>query len=68
MRVGSELVNNISGSMSGTGRPSATLLGYGGELVEPGLPPPLVAEARWEHLKSPERNAAEMLLGRDSAF
>ena len=43
--------------------PSARLLGYAGDRVEAGLPPPLSAERCWCELDSPEQRAAVALLG-----
>jgi hypothetical protein len=43
--------------------PSARILGYEGERVEAGLPPPLSAARCWAELDSPERAAAVALLG-----
>eukprot|EP01043_Picozoa_sp_COSAG02_P069901 COSAG02_NODE_12173_length_1585_cov_1.539031_1_plen_275_part_10 len=43
--------------------PSARILGYASDAVEPGLRPPLSVERCWEELDSPERAAATALLG-----
>jgi len=46
-----------------TKSPSARILGYASDAVEPGLRPPLSVERCWEELDSPERAAAVALLG-----